>query len=136
MEMKDITELLLDHDIKPSYPRLRIYKFLDEYRVHPTVDCIFTELTDEIPTLSKTTIYNTLKLFEDSSLVASINVGENEKRYEVVDHEHAHFKCESCNEIFDIPYALESMLSEEYKDFTINKKEIFLSGLCSKCKDN
>ena len=30
---------------------------------HPTVETIYKELIDEIPTLSKTTVYNTLKQF-------------------------------------------------------------------------
>ena len=136
MDLKEITKLLLNSEIKPSYPRLRIYKFLDDNKVHPTVDFIFTELVDEIPTLSKTTVYNTLKLFEDKDLIYSINIGENEKRYEVIEHDHAHFRCISCDQIYDIPYETESLLGPDFRDFQVNKKEIFLSGICPKCKVN
>jgi len=59
----DIGNYLKNHDIKPSYQRMKIFQYLLDNHVHPTVDTIYKALCPEIPTLSKTTVYNTLNLF-------------------------------------------------------------------------
>lgn len=56
-------ERLLDHNIKPSMQRIAIMQYLMEHPIHPSADDIYTALSPSMPTLSKTTVYNTLKLF-------------------------------------------------------------------------
>lgn len=133
MKANTIAEELYSHGIKPSYPRMQIYKYLQDKRNHPTVDSIYTHLVREIPTLSKTTVYNTLNLFIEADLVNSLNLDENEKRYEITIDDHSHFKCVKCREIYDIPYDNINLLPKEYKNFTIQEKQIFLKGICEKC---
>ena len=58
-----IIQKLSAHNIKPSLQRLAIYSYLLEKKNHPTVDMIYSDLHPSMPTLSKTTVYNTLKLF-------------------------------------------------------------------------
>ncbi|MFA5575648.1 MAG: Fur family transcriptional regulator [Tissierellaceae bacterium] len=134
MDSQAIAEQLLNHGIKPSYPRLQIYKYLYMKRNHPTVDTIYNSLVKEIPTLSKTTVYNTLNLFIDAHLVTSLNLDENEKRYEIIIHDHSHFKCELCGNIYDIPYENIQLLPEGYEGFQIKEVQIFLGGICEHCK--
>ncbi len=134
VDSQRIAELLINHEIKPSYPRIQIYKYLYTRKDHPTVDCIYNNLIGEIPTLSKTTVYNTLSLFIDAKLVNSLNLDENEKRYEIIIHNHSHFKCEKCNKIYDIPYDDIDLLPKEFEGFKINEKQIFLKGICKNCQ--
>ncbi|MCK9444784.1 MAG: transcriptional repressor [Tissierellaceae bacterium] len=134
MDSQMIAEQLLNHGIKPSYPRLQIYKYLYMKRNHPTVDIIYNSLVKEMPTLSKTTVYNTLNLFIDAHLVTSLNLDENEKRYEIIIHDHSHFKCENCGNIYDIPYENIQLLPEGFEDFQVNEVQIFLGGICPHCK--
>ena len=61
----DAYELLVQYQIKPSVQRLAVMKFLIKRRNYPTAEDIYTALYPQIPTLSKTTVYNTLKLFVD-----------------------------------------------------------------------
>ena len=56
---------LVKYGIHPSVQRIAIMDYLIKHRTHPTVDEVYTALSDEIPTLSKTTVYNTLKLFAE-----------------------------------------------------------------------
>jgi Fur family transcriptional regulator, peroxide stress response regulator len=60
--MQNTSEFLKNHSIRPSYQRIRIYDYLTSMRNHPTIDMIYSSLIREIPSLSKTTIYNTLRL--------------------------------------------------------------------------
>ena len=58
----DIEKYLREHGISPSYQRIRVFEYLISNKNHPTVDMIYKELIKEIPTLSRTTVYNTLNL--------------------------------------------------------------------------
>lgn len=133
MDSKAISELLKSYGIKPSFTRIQIYKYLYDNRTHPTVDNIYSNLVEDIPTLSKTTIYNTLDLLKEANLVSSLNFGENEKRYDVAIHDHSHFKCEQCEKVYDIPSNNIELLPEGYEDFKIHEKQIFLKGICRYC---
>ena len=79
---KKIQQFLRMHSIKPSHHRIKIYQYLVENRNHPSVDMIYQELVQTIPTLSKTTLYNTLQLFLEKGIVIMITIDENETRYD------------------------------------------------------
>lgn len=133
MDTLKIAERLSDSGIKPSLARVNIYYYLRESEDHPTVDVIYNDLVNTIPTLSKTTVYNTLKLFIDKDLVKSLNLYENEKRYDIINDNHSHFLCVECERIYDIPYEDADLLPEGYGDFKIKEKQIILKGVCPKC---
>ena len=57
-----------------------------------TVDQIFTELHKNISTLSKTTVYNTLRVLVEAGLVRVITIEDNETRYDINIENHGHFK--------------------------------------------
>ncbi|MGI5927325.1 MAG: Fur family transcriptional regulator, partial [Thermacetogeniaceae bacterium] len=59
-------------NISLSYQRLKVLEYLTQNRCHPTVEQIFTELQKDIPTLSKTTVYNTLRILAEAGLVKVI----------------------------------------------------------------
>ena len=55
--------------IKPSLQRIAIVEYLMENRIHPTADDIYHALCIQVPTLSKTTVYNTMRLFAEQGAV-------------------------------------------------------------------
>ncbi|MBK5190687.1 MAG: transcriptional repressor [Methanosarcinales archaeon] len=63
LSMDKLRDFLENEGIHTSYHRLKILEYLRNHRTHPTVERMHKELSREIPTLSKTTVYNTLKLF-------------------------------------------------------------------------
>ena len=66
--MKNYHTTLSEAGVRPSVQRVAVYSYLCEHPVHPTVETLYASLSPEYPTLSKTTIYNTLKLFEEKKL--------------------------------------------------------------------
>ncbi len=129
-----IDEYLKNHGIKPSYQRIQIFDFLVRNHDHPTVDKIYKGLIDNIPTLSKTTVYNTLKLFHEKGIVLIINIEDNEARFDADTSNHGHFKCIKCGEIYDFELGKENLSFPALKDFTINEQHVYLKGICPKCK--
>ena len=89
MNFLDISK---EKNISPSYTRMKVYDYLKASKVHPTVDDIYSTLKPELPSLSKTTVYNVIKLFIEKDIITSINIDSNEMRYELKEEEHSHFK--------------------------------------------
>ena len=129
-----LKDLFKEIGISPSYTRMRIYYFLEISKSHPTVDMIYKELIDELPTLSKTTVYNVIKLFIEKELVSEVNIGTNEKRYELILEKHSHFICQVCKKIYDIPHIYIPVDESVIPGFEILDQEVNLKGICPTCK--
>ena len=129
----DFVAHLTTNNIKPSLQRIKIFEYLYKNREHPTVETIYSYLVEEIPTLSKTTVYNTLKLFIDNGITHNVTIEDNEVRYDAIMEEHAHFKCNTCGNVFDVEIDLSALKIKEKKSFQIEKTNIYLKGKCNKC---
>lgn len=131
--MEELNKYLQQHGVKPSYQRTRIFEYLLKHMTHPTVDEIFQALSDQIPTLSKTTVYNTLNAFMEARLVRMVNIEEHEARFDVDLSTHGHFKCEQCGNIYDFDLDMTEFKSEFLKTFLIKEKNIHFQGVCAHC---
>ena len=96
-------DYLLSFNVKPSVQRLAIMDYLLTHRTHPSIEEIYLALCDDIPTLSKTTVYNTLKLFVEHGAAQMLTIDERSVCYDGDITLHAHFLCKHCNKIFDLP---------------------------------
>jgi len=136
MNIQEIHHHLESYGINPSVQRVTIMQYMLEHETHPTVDQIFSDLLPYMPTLSKATVYNTLKLFVDKKAVNSLFIDEKNVRYDAVTALHAHFKCKHCNSIFAIP--LEEADIPKLRDnsgHSIDETQIYFLGICKKCLD-
>lgn len=138
MENKEFTtreagERLKAKGIKPSVIRIKVLQYLLENRVHPDADSIFRYISREIPTLSKTSIYNTLKLFADKQVVLELRGDNGEVRYDGYTHRHAHFMCVRCEKIYDISLGCRTCKTPDLKDFKVLEESVYLKGICSNC---
>jgi Fe2+ or Zn2+ uptake regulation protein len=129
----NVSEYLRDHGIKPSYPRIRILNYMLTRKNHPTVDMIYDELSKEIPTLSRTTVYNTVNLLSKNGLVQRLTIDEQEVRYDADISFHTHFKCEKCGKILDLPVEGNPQNIIIPKDLYVREIQCYLFGLCDKC---
>ncbi|MGM0607057.1 MAG: Fur family transcriptional regulator [Candidatus Muiribacteriota bacterium] len=126
--------LLIKHGIKPSFQRTKILDYLLTKKNHPNADIIYKDLHKELSTLSLTTVYNTLKLFEKKKLLKVLNIFENEQRFDFINNEHAHFACKKCKRIFDVE--LKEKICKKVCDkvvHSITDTHIYFKGYCKKC---
>jgi Fe2+ or Zn2+ uptake regulation protein len=129
----NVKDYLLQKKINPSYQRLKILEHLMSSTSHPTVDMIHRTLSEEIPTLSKTTIYNTLNLFLKKGLIKGLTIEENEVRYDADTSPHAHFKCTICGKVFDIPIDFPPQVGETVYGHIVKEKHFYMKGICKDC---
>ncbi|HOL82885.1 MAG TPA: Fur family transcriptional regulator [Caldisericia bacterium] len=127
---------LKEKGISPSIQRLKVYEYMLLHRNHPSVDMIYEGIKDEIPTLSKTTVYNILKLFIKKNLVKAITIEGNELRYDAYTKPHIHFKCIKCGNIYDFEIDDEIYNKKEIDGNKILECNIYLSGICKNCLKN
>lgn len=136
MESLQIKDLLENAGIKPSLHRLKILDYLFRNRNHPTVDTIYRDIHSEIPTLSKTTIYNTLKSLVEKNIVLAITIEDKEVRFDACTDNHAHLKCVSCNELYDIDLDSAIYQIKSIEGHRIIQTHVYFRGICKKCAKN
>ena len=136
MRIENVGSYLKEHGIKPSLQRMKIFQYLLEHRSHPTVDEIYKNLIDEIPTLSKTTVYNTLNIFVESNIANVVIIEENEARYDAKIDTHGHFKCRICGKIEDFDLDISGLDLDKLGNAVIEETHFYLKGICQKCLEN
>lgn len=134
ISVKNLSVMLSEKGIRPSQQRIKIMEYLLKNKVHPTVEMIYNDLHEDIPTLSKTTVYNTLNLFIESDILRPLNIDGIESKYDIMLNNHGHFLCESCNNIYDFPIDIDSHLDKSLDEFKINERNVFFKGICPKCQ--
>ena len=132
----NVYEYLLNYHIKPSVQRIAIMDYLLKHETHPCIDEIYMALCKEIPTLSKTTVYNTLKLFVEHGAAKMLTIDERNACFDGNTSLHAHFLCKACGKIYDLPLLQEDkaetdMLNE--KGFVLEETHHYYKGTCPKC---
>jgi Fe2+ or Zn2+ uptake regulation protein len=131
--MEKYKKILVDSGIKPTYQRIKILEYLDKNHNHPTVEMIYAALFKKVPTLSKTTVYNTLDVLRKFGLVDVLTITGSEIRHEYILHPHHHFYCRHCGKILDVDVNCvyqEDMCVEGHKIEAIHG---YFKGICSEC---
>ena len=128
-------EYLLNFGIKPSVQRIAIMDYLLTHRTHPAIDEIYLALCEDIPTLSKTTVYNTLKLFVEHGAAQMLTIDERNTCYDADIQLHAHFLCKKCGKIIDLPPSVEQTKVSSMKDegFKVDEIHQYFKGFCPSC---
>ena len=134
--IQELSDFLMKHKIKPSFQRIKILQRLSSKKDHPTVNQIYTDLVEQIPSLSKTTVYNTLNLFIKEGVARSINADTSESRYDLITSSHGHFLCNKCGNIYDFDITDNinfDFLSKQGNEIT--SLDITIRGICKNCTD-
>jgi Fe2+ or Zn2+ uptake regulation protein len=131
--MQKYVDVLKRQGLKVTAPRLEIMRYLDTNKVHPTADRIYSDLKKKNPSLSRTTVYNTLETLKRHGVVDILYITPSEMRYDCRCEMHHHFLCRGCGSIFDIDVKcrfLDRMLNDEHM---VEEVHGYFKGLCNKC---
>jgi len=126
-------KLLKENSIKITPQRLEILRYLDENRTHPTADQIYAGLKEKNPSLSKTTVYNSVETLNNHGIIQLLTLSYLEARYDFRSDMHHHFICKKCGNIIDIDIKcpnIEKMLESGHK---VEEVHGYFKGICKKC---
>ena len=131
--MQTYKNILIDNGIKPTYQRIKILEFIRQKKTHLTVDEIYEALYKKVPTLSKTTIYNTLNIFRKHGLINVLSITESELRYDSNMEPHHHFLCRQCGQIFDVAVRCQYVDIKQVDGHKIEEIHGYFRGICAGC---
>ncbi len=130
-------EYLESYGIRPSLQRLAVMEYLMAHRTHPTADAIFAALAPSIPTLSRTTVYNTLGMLSEKGAILALDIDPKQAHYDGDNSAHAHFLCTECGRIEDIFFdAAALQLFEKARapqGARVTQMQLTYKGVCPAC---
>jgi len=135
--MENIDNKLKNKQIRPTAMRELVLKVL----LDKGSAISLSKLEDEFANADKSTLYRTLKTFEDKQLIHSIDDGSGSLKYAVCQDNcqcnpndlHVHFYCTKCENTFcltDIPVPSVNLPV----GFSLNSVNMVVKGLCINCK--
>ncbi len=137
--MNDVAKYLKEHGIRPSVQRIAIMDYLLTHKTHPTVDEIHSALAPVIPMLSKTTVYNTMRVFAENNAMLWLNIDDKQVHADGDTSHHIHFFCTRCDKIYDIHTdevpGSEDLYLHQIGEFVVNETHIYYKGICKNCLD-
>jgi len=116
--------------------RQLIYNAVKELDIHATAEQVVAHLAETHPAIGRATIYRNLNLMADSGELLRAGNFYGSMHYDHNCHEHYHFACNDCKQIFDIEGSSEGIL-EKFKSndaLDITSFHISFGGLCSECR--
>lgn len=85
----EIKEKISKHNLKCTSQRITIYNALLALD-HPYVEEVYEAIKEDYPSISLSTIYNTLESFVENNLIWSIKIPNGKMRYDVRIEPHVH----------------------------------------------
>ncbi|MFC1802506.1 Fur family transcriptional regulator [Thermoproteota archaeon] len=131
-----IMEGFRKNDLRATPQRIAIAQVVLNSKDHPTAEQVFDLVKGNFPSISLSTVYNTLNTMRDVNMLQELAFGNNH-RYDPNTSIHVNLVCQNCGEIIDI----ENKTIENEVD-TISKRmgvsitghRFDIYGICRKCK--
>lgn len=135
LSKSELKDLMTDAGIRPSLQRLAVLDYLAGCHCHPSADEIYAALEPDYPTLSRTTVFNTLRVMVEKGLVNDVDISAEMTRYDFARRTpHAHFQCRKCRRIFDVPFDMAALTAPG--GFDCDNVNLYFKGICPECRDN
>ena len=134
--MNKIVQQFTQHGLRPSPQRMAVFRYLSDHKTHPTAETIYGALSPNYPTLSRTTVYQTLEKLYESGLAQKIVIEDGEMRFDADISHHGHFKCNTCGEVFDFFYAQDFPFPKMGPGFEVHEQHLYYKGRCPECKES
>ncbi|ACV64247.1 ferric uptake regulator, Fur family [Desulfofarcimen acetoxidans DSM 771] len=120
--------------LRATPQRLAILKLLEGNITHPSAEELYNSIKPNFPSLSLTTVYNTLESLSGAGVIQEIGIDSERRRFDPNPKPHNHFLCNKCRKVFDLNvYLLSFSLPQQVGEFWVEGAAVHFFGLCSKC---
>ncbi|CAM1347800.1 MULTISPECIES: Fur family transcriptional regulator [Tenacibaculum] len=135
--MQTIEQLLESKEIRVTAMRLLIYKFLAQKQIAVTL----SDIENAFEKIDRTTLYRTIKTFEENVIVHQIDDGTGITKYALCEQGckcdvetdlHLHFHCNNCNETICLTDHKIPQISVP-EGFVSENVNLVVKGVCDKC---
>lgn len=137
MMSKELENILIAKLIAPTAMRLLVL----EYLLSQASAVSLTDLENEFHHSDRSTLYRTLKTFEEKGLIHDIKNGSEAIKYALCESNctaglhndlHLHFYCTNCKELFCLPKSKLPELSLP-NNFQVSEISLIARGVCANC---
>lgn len=135
MNGKEAYNRLLECGIRPSLQRIAIMQYLMTHPIHPTIEDVYNGLCGKMRTLSKTTVYNTLRMLSEKGAAQMITIDDHRVCYDGNIKSHVHFYCKQCGRVIDLmDEPAPQLTAPKVVDGNIVLEEqLYYKGICAEC---
>ena len=122
--------------IRNTVQRQLIYDAVRELDIHATAEQVYEYVIQKHPSISKATVYRNLNQMSQSGELLNIGTLSGCTHYDHRCHEHSHFVCENCNQVFDVERDFSDIVSRVtgHQGFDVSNYQLSFEGLCWGCK--
>lgn len=135
--MSHAVERLRQAGLKATGPRVILLTALEQNRSHPTAEFLYELLQADHPSLSLSTVYQTLDAFIRTGLCRRVSEAGKRLRVDGTPQDHDHAICRTCGEIFDIDRQLLPRPAPPTRlpqDLTVTALRVEYDVICEACQ--
>lgn len=133
----DPAETLRQHDLQVTAQRIAVLRAVAS-DPHTTANAIVEVARDQIGTISRQAVYDTLSLLTERDIIRRIQPAGSPARYEGrVGDNHHHLVCRRCERLVDVDCAAGEtpcLVPVGDGDFVVDEAEVIYWGLCPDCQ--
>lgn len=131
---KEVGAFLQGHGLRPSPQRVAVAEYLSSHKTHPTAETVYSALAPSYPTLSRTTVYQTLQKLCEVGFAQKITIDDGEMRFDADTSNHGHFKCVKCGRVTDFFYPEKTAFPLPGRGYEVLQCQLYVRGVCPECR--
>jgi Fe2+ or Zn2+ uptake regulation protein len=131
----ELTELFRAQGLKVTPQRQGIFRVLHDNPQHPTAESVSAEVSQDMPTISLRTVYQTLNDLASMGELHQLDLGTGSSRFDPNLEPHHHLVCDRCGTVIDVAIdaTAVSVPPAQRDGFTIDSTQIVFRGTCAGC---
>lgn len=135
--MKEIEKILENKKVRPTAMRILIYQFMAQKEIAVAL----TDIENAFVKAERTTLYRTLKTFEDKGIVHHIDDGTGISKYALCEQGcnceldqdlHLHFHCSNCDNTVCLTHHKIPHINLP-NGYIAEDANLVIKGICEKC---
>jgi Fur family ferric uptake transcriptional regulator len=135
--MTEIEKLLEGKNVRPTAMRILVYK----YMAQKEISVALTDIENNFEKSDRTTLYRTIKTFEEKGIVHQIDDGTGIAKYALCEEGcnceletdlHLHFHCNNCDETICLTEHKIPQINLP-PGFIAENANLVIKGVCGKC---
>ena len=138
-EASDVVRSLREHSVQVTAQRIAVLHAVAAHP-HATAEQITTWVRDQIGSISRQAVYDTLGVLEQAGLVRRIQpIGSPARFEDRVGDNHHHIICRNCGALADIDCAVglaPCLTPSESHGFDIDEADVSYWGTCPSCQQS
>lgn len=125
----DVVDVLKEHGVHPSAHRVAVAQYVLTTEEHPSAERVWARVKERFPMISRATVYNTLNLFVEKSLLRELHLSPDSVVFDPKMERHHHLIDQDTGNIHDVPWNRVEVCSiDQIGEFEISDYQVVMHG--------